>query len=157
MNMLVTKKNQYALRAIFELAKHRNRGPVRIADIAETQAIPFRFLEVIMVELKKGGFVKSKRGLHGGYELLISPSKLRVGDVMRFLLQDTKPDECVAPIPETKCPFQGQCAFYPMWQRVKDAMFEVYDDFTFQQLLECENHPLRYPLSVEAQHPDLPN
>ena len=55
--MLVTQKNRYALRAIFELAKRLNEGPVKIAEIAEAQAIPPRFLEVILNQLKKAGFV----------------------------------------------------------------------------------------------------
>ncbi len=67
--MLVSQKSQYALRAVFELARRNGGLPVKIADIAEAQAIPQRFLEVIMNQLKQGGFVESRRGKRGGYLL----------------------------------------------------------------------------------------
>ena len=121
--MLITKKNQYALRAVFELAKQQGKGPVKISHIAEAQAIPERFLEVILGQLKKSGYVKSKRGYQGGYVLVVSPDELTVGDLMRFLQKDIGEYECIAPIPEKKCPFQGGCVFYPMWKNVRDAEF----------------------------------
>jgi hypothetical protein len=62
--MWISQKCEYAVRAVFELAKRVGRGPVRIADIAEAQAIPVRFLEVILSQLKQGGFVDSQRGKH---------------------------------------------------------------------------------------------
>ena len=69
---ITPKKNQYALRAIFELAKHRGQGPKKISEIAEIQAIPLRFLEVILSQLKGSGLVESKRGFYGGYFLIRS-------------------------------------------------------------------------------------
>ena len=144
--MLITKKHQYALRAIFELGKRYGHGPTKIAQIAHAQAIPERFLENILAELKKGGFVKSKRGLNGGYELIPRPDRFLVGDLMRFLTRDLKPVECMAPIPEADCPFQGRCAFFPMWRQVKDAIFKVYDATTIQALIDCEVEDGGYPL-----------
>jgi Rrf2 family protein len=149
--MLITKKHQYALRAIFELAKHYEQGPLKISKIADAQAIPERFLEVILAELKKGGFVRSKRGFNGGYELVPHPDRFRVGDLMRFLTRDLNPVECMAPIPEANCPFQGQCAFFPMWKEVKEAIFNIYDNTTFQDLLDCEQGEGGYPLN----HPSM--
>lgn len=149
--MLITKKHQYALRSIFEMAKHYQKGPLKIAVIAEAQAIPERFLEVILVELKRGGFVRSKRGMRGGYELIVDPATFRVGDLMRYLTRDMKPVECMAPIPEANCPFQGECAFFPMWKEVKAAIFNVYDKTTFQDLLDSKNGANGYPLSAEAK------
>lgn len=157
--MLITKKHQYALRAIFELGKRYQRGPVKIAAIAHAQAIPERFLENIMAELKKGGFVKAKRGIHGGYELIPRPDRFRVGDLMRFLTRDLKPVECMAPVPEDNCPFQGKCAFFPMWRQVKDAIFKVYDATSIQDLIDCEMEDGRYLLQGEnfAAIPKLAN
>lgn len=145
--MLITKKNQYALRAVFELARQRGKGPIKISNIAEVQAIPMRFLEVILGQLKKSGFVRSKRGYQGGYILVVPPTELTVGDLMRFLNRDIGSEACMAPIPESTCPFQGNCSFFPMWRRVKDAMFEVYDQTTIQDLLDndtgkCGVYPL---------------
>jgi Rrf2 family protein len=136
--MLITKKNQYALRAIFELAKHDGRGPQKISEIAKAQAIPAKFLEVILNQLKGSGLVDSKRGFYGGYYLIRSPEKITVGDIMRFLEGDVDPADCVALVPETNCPFKGDCAFFPMWSRIKDAIFAVYDETTIIDLLENE-------------------
>jgi len=137
--MLITKKNQYALRAIFELAKHNGQGPQKISVIARAQAIPEKFLEVILNQLKGSGLVNSKRGFYGGYYLIRPPERIKVGDIMRFLERDVDPIGCVALVPETNCPFKGDCAFFPMWTRVKDAIFNVYDETTIQDLIDNEN------------------
>jgi Rrf2 family protein len=79
------KKSQYALRAIYELAKRKNAGPTKISKIAAAQGIPRRFLEVILNQLKSSGIVASKRGFYGGYFLTKSAEKVSVGDVLRFL------------------------------------------------------------------------
>ena len=144
--MLITKKNQYALRAVFELAKQQGQGPIKVSHIAEKQSIPVRYLEVILGQLKKSGFVQSKRGYQGGYMLTVPPEKLTVGALMRFLQQDVADAACLAPIMEKNCPFHGKCAFFPMWRRVKDAMFEVYDQTSIQDLLNNDNGSGVYPL-----------
>ena len=92
--MLVTQKNQYALRAIFELAKYRGQGPVKVIEIAQAQNIPMRFLEVILGQLKRSGMVESKRGYTGGYTLLRDPKKVTVGDIFRAM------DESLGPVPD---------------------------------------------------------
>jgi len=79
------KKNQYALRAIYELARRYGEGPTKVVTIANRQAIPIRFLEVILNQLKHCGIVQSKRGFQGGYYLLCQPQDISVGDVMRFM------------------------------------------------------------------------
>jgi Rrf2 family protein len=138
--MLISKKNQYALRAVFELARQHGKGPIKISFIAEAQAIPERFLEVILWQLKKSGYVQSKRGYQGGYMLAVPPEKLTVGALMRFLQGDIAFAACMAPVPEKDCPFQGNCAFSPLWRRVRDAMFDVYDKTSMQDLLNNDNN-----------------
>ena len=132
------KKNQYALRAILELAKHADRGPVKISDIAAAQSIPLRFLEVILHQLKASGIVDSKRGFYGGYFMVKPPHQVSVGDVLRFLSRDLPASDCIACVSKTSCPFGGQCAFSSMWMRVKQAAFEIYDQTSFQDLIDRE-------------------
>jgi Rrf2 family cysteine metabolism transcriptional repressor len=132
------KKNQYALRAIFELAKHMDQGPVKISDIAAAQSIPLRFLEVILNQLKASGIVNSKRGFYGGYFLVKPPGQVSVGDVLRFLSRDLSPSDCIACVSKTSCPFDGHCAFSSMWVRVKQAAFDIYDETSFQDLIDRE-------------------
>jgi Rrf2 family protein len=135
---IVPKRNQYALRAIFELAKHRGKGPTKISEIAHAQAIPLRFLEVILGQLKGTGWVESKRGFYGGYLLKCPPGDITVGDVLRFMQGPTRTMDCVACISKHDCPFNGECAFASMWTKVNEAMFRIYDETTIQNLIDKE-------------------
>ena len=81
---LVSKKCEYALRAIFELFRNEGNEPMKIQDIATAQDIPIRFLEVILVELKHGGFVSSKRGNCGGYTPAREAGDITIGEVISF-------------------------------------------------------------------------
>jgi Rrf2 family protein len=137
---ITPKKNQYALRAIFELAKHRGKGPRKISEIAEVQAIPLRFLEVILGQLKGSGLVESKRGFYGGYSLTRSADKISVGDVLRFMDKPMGSENCGACVSTTNCPFSGNCAFAAMWNRVNEAIFDIYDNTTIQDLLNSEKN-----------------
>jgi len=138
--MLVSQKCQYALRAIFELAKRTGQGPVKIAEIAEAQAIPVRFLEVILGQLKQGRFVVSQRGSEGGYQLARPPQELTVGEIMRFVEGPLAPVTCGLDPAKTKdkCPFYGNCVFLPMWEKARRAAADVYDSTTFQGLVTQE-------------------
>jgi Rrf2 family cysteine metabolism transcriptional repressor len=105
-----SKKGQYALRAIYELAKRTGEGPIKISDIADAQGIPRRFLEVILNQLKGSGFVESKRGFYGGYVLAKTPDKITVGDVIRYMQKDHQKRDCLACGKKKFCPL-GRCAF----------------------------------------------
>ena len=136
--MLVSQKCQYALRAVFELAKRYGHDPVKIAEIAESQAIPPRFLEVILSQLKQSGFVVSQRGHKGGYRLVRVPSELTVGEVIGFIQGPVGPVDCVTGGSRDKCRLYGNCAFLSMWERVREAISDVYDNTTFQNLVDEE-------------------
>src|SRR5512133_2739522 len=83
--MIVTQKCQYAMRAVFELARREGQGPVKINEIAEAQAIPQRFLENILNQLKQSGILESRRGKEGGY-LLARPSReITAGMIIRLV------------------------------------------------------------------------
>ena len=137
--MNVSQKCQYALRANFELARRVDQGPVKIAEIAEVQAIPMRFLEGILSELKHGGFVESKRGMYGGYLLSNSPSELTAGQIIEFVDGPLSPVKCISNAKAEKCPLYGRCSFTDMWTRARDALSQVYDSVTFQELIDNDN------------------
>ena len=133
----ITQKNKYALKAMFELAKRIGEGPVKIAEISKTQAIPPKFLESILAELKKSKIIDSKRGYHGGYVFSKSPSKVTVGDIMRFLEKQPDEKDCIACDKKSKsCPHIDECAFYPLWKKVHNAIFKIYDETSLQDLLD---------------------
>ena len=133
--MLVSQKTQYALRAIFELARRRDDGWVKISQIARTQSIPQRFLEVILSQLKQGGFVTSKRGTEGGYMLVGPASNLTVGQVLEFLDGPVGP---VEPTNNNGARMYGHYAFVAMWENIQDAISGIYDNTTFQHLMDEE-------------------
>jgi Rrf2 family protein len=134
----MSQRCQYALRAVFDLVKRHGSGPTTIGKIAESQAIPPRFLELILGQLRQGGFVESRRGVHGGYLLAVAPESLTVGEIIRFVEGPVAPVRCVSASKETDCPLYGQCAFMGMWSRACDAATEVYDTTTFQNLIDKE-------------------
>jgi Rrf2 family protein len=133
--MLISQKCQYALRGVFELARRHGDKPVKIAEIAEAQAIPPRFLEVILGELKQAGFVESRRGADGGYRLIRPPESLSVEEVIRFIEGPIGPVHCVRNDSDDRCPLRGSCVFMSMWRRVQDAMTDIYRNTSFQDLL----------------------
>jgi Rrf2 family protein len=133
----LSQKCYYALRAIHELTARANQGPIKIGDVAAAQSIPPRFLEVILNELKQGGFVESKRGKEGGYFLVREPEEITVGEVIRFVEGPFAPVDCVCDEGGTAfCPLGRECAFLPLWQRVHAAMASIYDGTTFAMIHE---------------------
>ena len=133
---MISQKCQYGLRAVFELARRAADTPVRIADIAEAEAIPVRFLEVILGQLKQGGFVESRRGNEGGYMLAKAASAITVGDVIRFIDGPIGPVKCVQTPPQEICRLRGDCVFLDMWEEARRAVSAVYDDTTLLDLVE---------------------
>ena len=133
---MVSQKCQYSIRAVFELARQHGRGPVKISEIAETQAIPLRFLEVILNQLKQAGFVQSKRGAAGGYLLARHPDQIAIGEIVQFSEGPLVPVACLTDNKAEKCSLQGNCVFIGMWERAAKAVSDVYGKTTFQDLVE---------------------
>ena len=137
--MLITqKKNQYAIRAILELAKHMGEGPRKISEIAKAQEFPVRFLEVILSQLKGSGFVESKRGFYGGYTLVRPPDEITVGDVLRFMSGRDETVDGRADPSKDDFSLNVDVIFSSMTNRAWDAVFDVYDQTTIQNLLDNE-------------------
>jgi len=137
--MHISQKCQYALRALLELAKRPRTEPTSVGTIASAQAIPARFLESILGQLRQGGFVVSRRGAKGGFALVPDPSALSVGAIIRFIDGPVSPVRCIAGGGGNgECGFYGRCAFLSMWSRARDAIANVYDTTTFSDLMEAE-------------------
>jgi Rrf2 family protein len=136
--VFLTQRNQYALRAIVELAKRVGAGPVKVSEIAAAQSIPQRFLEVILGQLKGSGLVAAKRGYHGGYMLLREPKQITVGSVIRYLQGEPDSKDCQNCMFNLQCPTFKDCAFASLWNRVNDAVFGIFDETTIQDLVDGE-------------------
>jgi Rrf2 family cysteine metabolism transcriptional repressor len=137
--MNLSSKCYYAVRAIYALAEHDRPEPLKIAEIAEREKIPIRFLEVILSQLKGGGFVQSRRGAEGGYRLARAADSLTVGEIMRYVDGPIAPVDCVSQSRPRECEFQGECHFLGFWGRLRQAISDVVDRTTFADLVR-ENH-----------------
>ena len=147
--MNVSQKSRYALKAVLELSVRFGQGPVSTAQIAKTQAIPSRFLEAILAQLKRGGFVLSRRGNEGGYVLARPPAEVSVGDVLRVLQGPPLATLC-ANHPQAGCPHGYDCLFAKLWERVSSAVDAVYDATDFQSLTDEYRARLRAKSPTES-------
>ncbi len=138
--MGVTQKCQYALRALFELAKRQGQGPVPAGEVAESQAIPKRFLEIILHQLRQGGFVDSQRGKEGGFYLARPAQAVTVGEVIRFMDGPISPVDCRPEHPGHNCPLRDGCVFRGLWDDARAALERVYDTRSLWDLVEEERH-----------------
>lgn len=135
---MVSQKCQYALRAIFELARSsrsESRELLKIETIAKRQAIPVRFLETILNQLRGGNFVESRRGRHGGYLLMRDPATLSTGEIIRFVDGPIGVIAC-ADNAAKPCPQHRNCVFIGLWTKARESMEKVYDHTTIADLLE---------------------
>ncbi|HYM12835.1 MAG TPA: Rrf2 family transcriptional regulator [Bryobacterales bacterium] len=135
--MNISVKGDYALKAIFDLAHQGGTKPVKIADIAGRQKIPQKFLELILAQLKQGGFVQSRRGAEGGYLLARSPDTIMVGEVLRFVEGPLSPAErsrASGAASRTARRSATDTPFTEMWQRVDGAVSEIIDRTSFAEL-----------------------
>ena len=124
--MNISVKGKYALQAILDLAGQRQGEPVRIADIAQRQKIPQKFLELILAGLKQGGFVESRRGAEGGYLLARPSDSITVGQVIRFIEGPPEGKSRGRRKPDTP--------FSEMWEQVDRCVSSVVDHTTFADL-----------------------
>jgi Rrf2 family protein len=96
--------------------------------------MPVKFLEQILLALRKGGFVKSRRGVQGGFSLARQPSDITVGEVVRFIEGPIEPISCVEKGSYKGCKDIGKCIFRDVWKDVSDAISAVVDNLTFEDL-----------------------
>ena len=121
--MRVSQKCEYALRAMLELALRADHDqPARTADIARTQHIPEKFLELILVELRRAGLISSQRGPVGGHRMARAADKISVGDVWRAI--DGQLTEFPSGTVKGKDPFRF------VWEQVDRSVAEVVDSIT---------------------------
>ena len=82
---MLAQRTRYALRSLLYLAEEQDGAPVQLARIAETQRVPPKYLELIMLDLKKAGLVRSTRGPKGGYRLARAPAEISFGEIVRVM------------------------------------------------------------------------
>jgi Rrf2 family protein len=139
--MHISTRGRYGLRALIELALRYGDGPVQLASIARRQGISRKYLEQLMVRLRKAGLVRSFRGVQGGYALARSPSDIRIHEVVEALEGNFAPVACLDE-PE-KCDRSARCASRDFWKDLYDAMEKVLRSRTLQDLAELSREKER--------------
>ncbi|MCL5735715.1 MAG: Rrf2 family transcriptional regulator [Actinobacteria bacterium] len=136
--MVLSQRTQYAVRAVFELAKREGAGPVKASTVAASQHIPARFLENILGQLRQAGVVEATRGKEGGYRIARPPADVSVGEVIRLMQGPISVIECAGGVSGRDCALRMGCVLLPMWEKAHNAMMSVYDETFFGDLVEQE-------------------
>ena len=132
--MKLSKRGEYALRALIDMgiAQELERPLVQIGDLATKERLPIKFLEQILTQLKQGGFIESKRGKLGGYQLLMPARKIKLGQVIRLIDGPLAPVACVSLSAYSRCtcPDEEYCGLRMLMRDVRTAIVNILDKFT---------------------------
>jgi Rrf2 family protein len=128
--MRISAKSEYAIKAVLDLAMRGHRALVPIQAIAGRQRIPQRYLEQVLLALKRAGLVTSKRGSSGGYHLTRSPERITVGDVLRAVEGASAPFEALTGRRQPT----DRHELGELWSEISDAVSSVVDRLTFGEL-----------------------
>ena len=132
--MKLSTRGRYGLRALLDLAVHQGEGMVLLKDIARRQEVSLPYLEHLITPLIAGGLVKSTRGARGGVLLLKPPAEVKLTEVVQLLEGSIAPVDCVND-PKV-CHRSTSCVTRDVWIQIKDAMTQVLDSTTLQDLVE---------------------
>ena len=132
--MRVSKKTDYALRALFTLVGHFGGAPIPIRELARRNDVPKKFLEQIMLQLKAQGWVDSVAGIRGGYLLAKNPSKITMGDVVRHFDGILAPIDCVSVTGYKRCSQESLCKFRRVFLDARNYVAGVMDKATLAEI-----------------------
>jgi Rrf2 family protein len=134
---MLSKKTKYGIKALIYLAKQEGRNPVTIAVISENENISLKFLESILLTLRKNGFLGSKKGKGGGYYLLHDPKEIKMTSIMRVLEGPISMVPCVSLNFYEKCddcPDENACGVHRLMEEVRDSTLAVFKNTRLSDL-----------------------
>ena len=131
----ISTKGRYALRLMLDLALHDKGEFIPLRSVSKRQLISDKYLEQIITQLSRGGFVISARGAQGGYKLAKSPEAYTVGDILRTTEGSLAPVAC-ADEGNTECPRRETCPSRPVWQKLDTLINNYLDGITLEDLLK---------------------
>lgn len=134
--MRLSTKGEYASRAMLELSLHHKEGLLHIRTVSSRQDIPERFLEQILLLLKRAGYLRSKKGPHGGYYLAKPPAEISVAEIIRVMDGPLAPIDCVSVTAHEVCPRENYCGLRWLWKECRDVLAEILERTTFADLAE---------------------
>jgi Rrf2 family protein len=134
---MLSKKTKYGLKALTFIARSESENPVRVSEIAKGEQIPQKFLESILLTLRKSGILGSKKGKHGGYYLRKEPSEILMTEVMRILEGPIAMVPCVSLNYYEKCddcPNEATCSVNKLMIQVRDNTLQVFRNTSLADL-----------------------
>ncbi len=134
---MLSKKTQYALKALTFMAERKKDGPILIAEIAKKKKIPLKFLENILLELRKAGLLESKKGKGGGYFFKVDPKDIPLAQVMRLIEGPIALLPCVSLNFYQKCKDcdEKKCGLNKVMKLVRDNTLEILENKTVADLM----------------------
>lgn len=135
---MLSKKTKYGIKALVYLARQEDRKPVQISTISKAENISHKFLESILLILKKSGILSSKKGTNGGYFLLKEPNEVQMTTVMRLLEGPIAMVPCVSLNFYEKCedcPDENTCAVHKLMLEVRDQTLDIFRNTTLADLI----------------------
>jgi Rrf2 family protein len=138
---MLSKKTKYAFHALTYLGKNRDKGAILIQEISEKHGISHKFLENILLELKKAGFLGSKKGKGGGYYLIKDPVEIPLSKIIRLLDGPIALLPCVSLNyyePCEECESQEKCGLNKVMIKVRDETLKILEMKSLQDILENE-------------------
>jgi len=135
---MLSKKSQYAFKALGYLTEKYTEGPILISEIAKKKKIPLKFLENILLELKKADILDSKKGKGGGYFLKKSPDKVKVATIIRLVNGPISMIPCVSLYFYERCKNcnEKHCGLHDMMTEVRDATLNIVENRTLKDLVD---------------------
>ena len=132
--MKLSTRSRYGTRMMLDLAKHFDEGPVQINDISKRENISVKYLEQLIIPLKKAGIIKSFRGPKGGHMLTSPPDIITVGDIVRILEGGMDLINCIEN-PEL-CDRTEHCLMRDVWEEATKAMYDKLDSVTLSSIIQ---------------------
>jgi Rrf2 family protein len=135
---MLSKKTQYAFQALSYIAQQEEHEPILIAEISKKRKIPLKFLENILLQLRKDGILESKKGKGGGYYFKIKPKQVSLARVIRLLDGPIAPLSCVSLHFYERCKNcdEKHCGLHDMMAKVRDANLKILEKKTIADLLK---------------------
>lgn len=133
--MRVSTKGRYALTIMIELALHREEGYLSLKDVAEKKGISMKYLEMIVSNLNKAGYVVGQRGKSGGYRLAKDPGDYSIGGILKTCEGSLAPVKCLDD-ENTVCEKAGECLTLPLWSKLDQIIDQYLESVSLQDLLD---------------------
>lgn len=145
--MKVSTKGRYALRLMIDLVEHNTGDYIALKDISQRQNVSTKYLEQIVSQLCKAGYLNSVRGPQGGYKLVKAPNEYKVGDILRITEGMFVPTTCLKD-KENQCEQYEECATIAFWEGLYDVINDYIDSYTLEDIVEKHKEKVMWDYNI---------